>query len=120
MSNTKQILNRMVTLGALAFLLSGLLVGCGGAVGDESRTVGGPCETHSDCSDRCLVDWPGGMCTLTCESDDDCPTGSACIDYQDGVCLMKCEEDRDCPGGYECDDKDRFGHSGKMDVCEED
>lgn len=101
--------------------------GCGddvasGDVGHDSTTVGGPCESHSDCDERCLLDdFPGGMCTLTCESHDDCPPGSACMDIQSGVCLLECESDDDCPGDYECDDEDGFGpRGGEVDVCLED
>ncbi len=119
----KSVSRRAIILALMSILLVGLslLAGCGDdPVGENSRVVGGPCEGHSDCEERCLVSFPGGMCTLTCESDGDCPGGSACVDVQDGVCLMECQEDRDCPGGYECDDEDRFGASGEVDICEED
>ncbi len=106
---------------SLLIALVFVLTGCGSSVDEESRTVGGSCDSHSDCRERCLQDdFPGGMCTVTCDGDEDCPVGSSCTDVQDGVCLMECSEDRDCPGGYECDDKHRHGHGGKVDVCVED
>ena len=105
------------------FFLIGLAVGCGGEeVGEDSATVGGACSSDRDCKEVCLTgsDWPGGMCSLRCDSDDDCPYGSHCIDTERGVCMMACRSDDDCPGGYECDDEDRRGHSGKIHVCEGD
>ena len=111
---------RWMLVGGAALLL--LSSGCSEDVGEDSRTVGGMCTSNSDCRDRCLTgsDWPGGMCTVSCRDDYDCPSGSACIDKERGVCLMECRGDDECPGGYECDDEDRLGHSGKRYVCVED
>lgn len=105
---------------AVGLMLS--LSACGDPVSEDSSTVGGPCTSNDDCKEICLTgsDWPGGMCTLSCRDDADCPGGSACIDEERGVCLMECRGDEDCPSGYECDDEDRKGHRGKIHVCMED
>ena len=57
--------------------------GCSsGGVGTEGDVVGGSCADDGQCADgsRCLVesDFPGGTCTVNCESQDDCPDGSTC------------------------------------------
>lgn len=101
---------------ALAMLMAlglvALVSGCSGDIGDT-------CEYHSDCSERCVEggDFPGGMCTYSCDDFQDCPGGTACIDRKDGVCMMQCDEDRDCPGGYECERQDRHGERGEERVC---
>jgi hypothetical protein len=88
----------------LAFLLTVLcllvLPQCG-------YTVGDPCTTRSDCGDEiCLTDvaFPGGYCTETCKTDDDCPNGTVCgKDHQGNpVCLLACRENGDCRDGYGC------------------
>ena len=91
-------------------------------VSEDSPVVGGGCFDNEGCEERCLTgsDWPGGMCTLDCDSDSDCPDASNCIAKERGVCLMECGEDDDCPSGYECDDEDREGHAGKVYVCVKD
>lgn len=110
---------KLLVAGALVGLLA--FTGCGDPmVGADSSAVGGSCDRHSDCDDICLSDWPGGMCTILCDDDADCPLDTACIQKEHGVCLLECQRDRDCPGGYECDDEDRRGHPGKRDVCVED
>lgn len=93
-------------------LLSLLAVGCGG-----EREVGGECDRHADCNQRCLTgsEFPDGMCTVSCDDDYDCPSDASCVSRRDGVCLLMC--DRDCPGGYECDSESRRGHGGRTDVC---
>ncbi len=91
-------------------------------VGEDSSVVGGGCFEDDACEGKCMTgsDWPGGMCTLECDNDTDCPDLSYCIAIERGICLMDCYEDADCPSGYECDDKDREGHRGEAYVCVED
>lgn len=85
-----------------------LCIALGACTSSEvSRTLGARCESKSDCDDRCLSgpDYPGGMCTLTCEDDGDCPGSARCIDEEGGVCLYDCEIDPDCEFlgvGWEC------------------
>lgn len=96
-----------------------LLVGCGG---DQIDTVvGAECTRDSQCDDRCLQDskdYPGGFCTLSCASDNDCPSDTVCIEKSGGVCLFLCSE-LDCSRlgpGWACHDKDRRT-GGKDNVC---
>lgn len=121
MRRTNKLWSLLATLGLAAGLLVAL-PGCGDPVGPESSTVGGMCSSDADCDEKCLTgdDWPGGMCTLSCNSNGDCPPGSACIEEERGVCLIECRGDDDCPSGYECDDEDREDGRGKADVCVED
>ena len=91
-------------------------------VGEDSRFVGGGCFEDEACEEICMTgsDWPGGMCTLDCDDDRDCPDLSYCVAFERGICLLDCIEDEDCPIGYECDDEDRHGHRGEVYVCVKD
>lgn len=125
---------RRLSLLVVAIATVALTIGCGGddttdrstgetgEVNHESPTVGGDCSDDEDCEQTCLTgdDWPGGMCTLSCDDDADCPDYSYCIETERGVCLMDCYEDDDCPAGYECEDEKREGHRGEAYVCVED
>ncbi len=101
----------IVVVFALGLMMQ---AGCGG-----ERTVGGACDSDADCNERCLTgsDFPGGMCTVACRDDVDCPGGTDCIDKKGGVCLPVCDEHRDCFGGYRCKSEDRRGAGGKSRVC---
>lgn len=80
----------------LAVLLV-LVAGCGGS--DVSRELGARCDDSSECDDRCLLpedDWPGGLCTVMCDDDTDCPDEADCADEEGGVCLFTCDEVEDC------------------------
>ena len=62
-------------------------------------TMGARCVERSDCADRCLAPsavYPGGMCTLSCASDDECPSDAACLVPMGGICLYTCRDDGDC------------------------
>lgn len=102
-----------VALGAGLCAAIGLS-GCG-----DDREVGAACEMHADCLERCVEgkDFPGGLCTVACDDDRDCPGGTACVDKKDGICVPACERDRDCQGGYKCKSVGRRGDSGRADVC---
>lgn len=77
-------------------LLIVLVAGCGGS--DVSRMLGARCGDSSDCDERCLLEadgWPGGMCTISCDTHDDCPGGTACV-ADEGACVYACGDDLDC------------------------
>lgn len=97
---------------ALAALIA-LLATAACQSSDVSREIGARCDDQAECDDRCLTpsdDWPGGFCTLTCDSDGDCPGGAACIaDGNDGVCAFTCEIESHCEflgAGYSCTARD--------------
>lgn len=100
-----------------------LLASCGSSdgVGNEGDVVGGPCLDFMDCASESYCethsDFPGGICTMDCLDDRDCPDGAACIDKQGGICLLLCNFDSDCRRDYDCEDEDRRGASGKATVC---
>jgi hypothetical protein len=101
-----------------------LLIGsasCGDDVGPLGQTVGGPCVNHQDCAPGsvCLTDgdFPGGMCSIYCGSNNDCPAGAMCIDMKSGICLSSCTTYQDCRGGYECKGKKREDKLGEALVC---
>ncbi|MBU0551226.1 S8 family serine peptidase [Myxococcota bacterium] len=64
--------------------------------------VGLGCEADTDCRDAdggiCLQDQAGGYCSLSCQSDEGCPKGAACVDLgdEDGYCLDICESREGC------------------------
>lgn len=47
-------------------------------------------------SDNC----GGGMCTYSCDHDEDCPPTMACEHH---VCVYMCDSDADCASGWECE-----------------
>lgn len=92
---------------------------------DVSRAVGARCDRSAECDDRCLApseDWPGGFCTLDCDSDADCPADTACIQEEGGaVCAYTCVTDPGCAflgTGYTCTERDPQPEGGaKVTVC---
>lgn len=72
-------------------------VACGGDVGaictsDAECASGYCCTERSNCG--------GGMCTIPCADDLDCPGFMAC-EHQ--VCFFRCELDEDCAVGQSCE-----------------
>lgn len=103
-------------------LITLALVACNSS--DVSRQVGARCDRAAECDERCLGpsgDWPGGFCSITCDTDDDCPADAACIDEDGGgVCAFACLTDRGCTflgDGYVCKERDAHGLSTKVTVC---
>jgi len=102
-------------------LLAIALVACQSS--DVSRQLGARCDLASDCDQRCLApgnDWPGGFCTITCDTDQGCPSDALCIDEQGGVCAFACNADTNCAflgTGYTCKAVDRHGGGNKVMVC---
>ena len=105
----------LVIATALVAVMAIFATGCT----DYEREVGGSCYYHSDCEDRCVSGrhFPGGMCTITCDGDYDCPSGTYCIDRSGGICMLGCERHHDCRRDYECSRESRHGSSGRTDVC---
>ena len=105
---------------AVAWLAGGLIA-CQSS--DVSREIGARCTTSDDCDQRCLgpsQDYPNGFCSLTCNHDTDCPSGSRCGDVDGGVCLLSCSVDPDCAflgAGWTCNDVDLRGGGIKVPVC---
>jgi hypothetical protein len=91
---------------------------------DVSRTIGARCDRSNECDDRCLggADWPGGFCTIDCDTSDGCVDDSSCVDEGGGgVCLFNCRDDRGCAflgAGYKCTDRDAHQPGApKVMVC---
>jgi hypothetical protein len=84
---------------AIALLVAALvLAGCS-VDADVSRTLGARCDSADECDDRCLppgATFPGGFCSVSCESTFDCPTRASCADTEAGVCLFDCADDLGC------------------------
>ncbi len=49
--------------------------------------------------------YPGGFCTLNCDSDSDCTRGAICMAREGGVCLLPCSAFAQCEflgQGWDC------------------
>lgn len=77
-------------------LLPFLVGGCQDS--NVSRELGAECTSDKDCDDVCADggNYPDGMCTLHCETDDDCPSEAACVSDQGGICLYRCANNDQC------------------------
>ncbi len=110
---------RLRFLTVLIWLVSLGLAGCGDDVGGDGELVGAPCAARADCAERCVTggDFPQGVCSASCSTDDDCPSGTRCIDKEGGICLLACDRPADCRGGYTCKGVTNQGHGGDSLVC---
>jgi hypothetical protein len=87
---------------------------------DVSRSIGARCDLSAECDQKCLGpdgNWPGGFCTLICDTNEVCGGGAVCIQEQGGgVCAFSCAGDSDCAflGAYACKAID--GHTGGLKV----
>ena len=95
---------------ALASGLSGALGACGDDDGSSADRlgVGAQCSSDHDClqsgvdgglSEMCLAQFKGGYCGIEdCASNDDCPSGSACVAHDDGhnYCFRTCADKPEC------------------------
>ncbi len=90
---------------------------------DVSRSVGARCDTNAECDTECLGpsgDWPGGFCTILCDTSAACPENTKCIDENGGVCAFSCTDDPSCAflgAGYRCEAVDSKGAGTKVMVC---
>ena len=112
---------RFFVISSLLLLTLGAVGGCGGhGSGDIDEVIGESCVNDRDCDTRCYIDgeFPGGICSLPCQSDNDCPSDTFCMKKADGVCLFACP-DFDCGrlgAGWTCRDKERE-NGGQISVC---
>jgi hypothetical protein len=98
------------------------LAACGGhSEGQIDNVIGSPCASDRDCDSRCYIDtgdFPGGFCSISCQTDNDCPGDTYCMSKSGGVCLFACPA-FDCSRlgtGWGCHDEDRK-NGGKQQVC---
>src|SRR5262245_53543464 len=79
----------MKRIVAIAVLL---IAGCGNDGID--REIGATCVTDRDCVDRCYngPEFPGGFCSLQCQSDLDCPIDTLCMSTNGGTCMFECPQ----------------------------
>ncbi len=79
-----------------------LAAGCGNDANEAvERGVGASCSADEDCKedDQACLEFKGGYCGVeNCASDEDCPSGSACVAHEDGVnyCFLLCVNKPDC------------------------
>lgn len=87
---------------SLCALLLAVAVGACGTPAQQAG-IGIECAADDDCNDdnKCLA-FKGGYCGLEdCDSDEDCPGGSACVTHDDGenYCFLLCRDKPECNGG---------------------
>jgi hypothetical protein len=96
------------------------IAACDGS--DVSREIGARCDDSDECDDRCLLpgpEYPGGFCSVTCNSDDECPADTRCSADDGGVCLFECATDDGCAflgDGWTCQLRDGQP-DGEVMVC---
>lgn len=112
-------LRDLLRMGSLLVVL--VLGGCGNGVGTGGAVVGGDCVVSGECAHDsfCLTGeaYPGGYCVQGCDSDEECPEGSACVEHEGGVCLLSCASAAECREGYDCLALDVRGGPGTSMVC---
>ena len=91
---------------------------------DVSREIGARCDDQDECDSRCLNGprFPGGMCSRSCDAEEDCPDGAACVVAAGGSCLYSCRDDQGCEflgEGWGCQlELERGGEADSMvTVC---
>jgi hypothetical protein len=113
---------RAASFGALLLVLAlgSLAVGCGQSVGRQGDVVGGPCTATGGCASGSTCEtasmYPGGMCSIVCDAQSDCPNGTTCVTEGGGRCLLACNSASDCRDGYNCAQKSVPG-GGESPVC---
>lgn len=91
---------------SLALSISGCSPGDGCRFQPEScgGDVGANCAVDRDCADGyCCTESAncgGGMCTIACNDDLDCPGFMGCEHH---VCFFLCDVDEDCAVGQSCE-----------------
>ena len=103
----------------LVWILVLALAACGSNVGNDGSLVGGACVNSNDCEFRCELggEYPSGLCTVACSTDNDCPGNTFCIDVEGGICMLGCRVPDDCRGGYNCRGRKNRGTGGDSLVC---
>ena len=105
----------------LTLIAATAVLACGDDDGDPYQVVGAACGSDLDCvpGAQCAKggDFPDGTCTLPCVGHADCPPVSACVDRMGGVCLVSCSSEQYCREKYKCKDvRDRDGVGDSL-VC---
>jgi len=117
-------MGRLSIHSALLFAMM-LSLGCGdsrpaGTAGNESSLVGGPCADNADCDERLCeigVQFPDGLCTISCGESGQCPQASSCGELMSGwVCLVNCANTKDCRTDYSCEAVTEAGTNGGSTV----
>ncbi len=107
----------MRSFGFLTWLAMAVVLMLGCSTSDVSRSLGARCESERECDELCLMgnNFPDGFCSVTCESDADCPDDARCVRGQGGRCLFRCNDDDDCQFlGDEWDCENESNASGRV------
>lgn len=109
---------RLILLATLLFTGALFSQACNDSAEDA---IGAPCDHDGHCppGGTCLTGgkYPGGTCTIPCNTHDQCPPHTACIDQKGGICLPGCQHKSECRPGYSCDNQKNRSGGGKTNVC---
>jgi hypothetical protein len=113
-----EVSRRRRIIGSLAVTIAGLcisaVVSCGGDDPADCRFdprncdgdfIGAYCRFHDECeTGYCCNDshCGGGMCTVPCHGDGDCPVDMGC---EHDKCFFRCQSAADCAAGQSCEHK---------------
>ena len=107
----------------LIFTIVAVIAGTACGSSDVSRTIGARCDEISECDERCLSgdDFPGGFCSVSCDTGSDCPNDSDCVDREGGVCMFSCSESSETACeflglGWRCESQDER-NGDEVTVC---
>jgi len=101
-------------MGRWLIALGLFALGTAGCVVDDTSALYEGCSTLGDCSgaaDECFdIAWGGGrggMCSLYCDVDANCPGWAACYELVGDplgttICYERCDDDFDCDIGFQC------------------
>jgi hypothetical protein len=95
------VMRTRITTLLLGLALVGLAA-CGHDIGDD-------CDDDTECPAGAYCDstMPEGMCTKSPCRKGECPEDSVCITFNndESYCMASCENDDDCRDGYACIDE---------------
>lgn len=99
--------------------------GCPDGIADCTGPVeiGDHCAPTNTCPGECVRggDFPGGICTLECDNDADCPTDYRCVESEGGICLPSCDAEQTCidllGSDWRCEPRQSEGDGTEVTVC---
>jgi len=71
----------------------------------DSGDLGAYCHSNAECDTGWCCESKecgGGMCTYSCDRDNDCPADMGCEHH---TCFFYCHNDNDCAAGQKCEHK---------------
>ncbi len=100
------------------------IAGCGDAFVDanaDGKVAGAKCDGDDACADGSFCErgpeFPAGLCTVRCQTHEQCPADTRCVGAKGGLCLTSCTSESDCRDGYLCEETDAAAGGADVLVC---